>query len=216
MSGALAHATAPAVEVVRQGSARRVMECAFAGSVLVVLAPVLLAIALLVAISSPGPVLFRQVRAGRGGVPFVLFKFRTMYADAEQRADEVFAVRDDGSGPLSKLRDDPRVTTLGRWLRRLSLDELPQLWNVLNGSMGLVGPRPTALREVARFGPDDHRRHAVRPGITGLPQVSGRSDLDWEQAVALDLYYIEHRSLWLDIWILLRTIPAVLRAQGAY
>ncbi|MFJ9314438.1 sugar transferase [Pimelobacter simplex] len=215
---AAAPAPAPALvlEVLDHGRARRVLEWTLAAAALLLLAPLLLLVALLVVGTSRGPVLFRQERIGHGGRPFVVLKFRTMRRDAATRAEALFAVANDGSGPLDKLRRDPRVTPVGRWLRRTSLDELPQLWNVLNGTMALVGPRPTTPREVARFVPREHRRCAVRPGVTGLAQVSGRSDLAWDDAVDLDLHYIDHRSLALDLRILLRTVPAVLRARGAY
>ncbi|WP_215815374.1 sugar transferase [Pimelobacter sp. 30-1] len=213
---ALAERPAAVVEVLPHGRLRRVLECTVAASALLVLAPVLVLVALLVLTTSRGPVLFRQERVGHGGRRFVVLKFRTMRRDAARTAEALFAVANDGSGPLDKLRRDPRVTPVGSWLRRSSLDELPQLWNVLNGTMALVGPRPTTPREVARFARREHRRCAVRPGVTGLAQVSGRSDLAWDDAVDLDLHYIDHRSLALDLRILLRTLPAVLRARGAY
>lgn len=206
----------PPIRLVVDSRLRRLLECTIAASILILLMPLLVVIAILIGLTSRGPVLFRQDRAGRGGVPFVVLKFRTMTADAEDLADTIFSVENQGSGPLNKLHEDPRVTPVGRVLRRLSLDELPQLWNVLNGTMALVGPRPTSMREVARFRPEDHRRHAVRPGITGLPQVSGRSDLEWEQALQLDLDYIERRSLLLDLQILIRTPSAVIFGHGAY
>lgn len=205
-----------AVDIVPHGRVRRVLECVIAFAALVVLLPVMAVIAALVVATSPGPVFFRHERVGHGGRSFVVLKFRTMSRDADLRAVEVFARADDGSGPLHKLRDDPRVTPIGRWLRRYSLDELPQLWNVLNGTMALVGPRPTSPAEVAGFAPHEHRRCAVRPGITGLAQISGRSNLAWDDAVALDFDYIDRRSHALDLWILLRTLPAVLSARGAY
>ena len=206
----------PIVVVAYHGLARRVLELTVAATALLVLAPLLLVIALVVVATSRGPVIYRQQRVGHGGQTFEILKFRTMTRGAVELADELFARVDNGSGPLNKLYDDPRVTRVGRWLRRSSLDELPQLWNVVNGTMALVGPRPATPREVARFTARDHRRHAVRPGVTGITQVSGRSDLDWEDAIRLDLDYVQHRSLWLDLRILLRTVPAVLRARGAY
>lgn len=206
----------PTLEVQEHGRVRRVVDVVVSTSALVFLAPLLVALAVLVAVTSRGPVLYRQQRIGAGGRPFVIVKFRTMRLGAENLDDEIFAERNDGSGPLNKIHDDPRVTWPGRWLRRYSLDELPQLWNVLTGSMALVGPRPTTPREVARFTPRDHLRLAVRPGITGITQVSGRSDLEWDDAVRLDLAYVENRTLALDLLILLRTVPAVLGARGAY
>ncbi len=206
----------PLFAVRAHGRTRRIAECLLAGTALVLLAPLMAVIALLVTATSSGPVLFRHRRVGHGGVPFEVLKFRTMYDGAELQAAKVFAEVNHGSGPLLKRRDDPRVTGVGRWLRRSSLDELPQLWNVLNGTMALVGPRPSSPAEVVRFAPDEVARLGVRPGITGLAQVSGRSDLSWEEGLRLDVEYIERRSLWLDLVILLRTPAAVLAARGAY
>ena len=157
---------------------------------------------------------FRQVRVGRGGRLFKMWKFRSMVVDAE--ALHPGATASDGSGVLFKARQDPRVTRVGRVLRRLSLDELPQLFNVLIGSMSLVGPRPALPAEVAQYPPEMYRRLSVRPGVTGLWQVSGRSDLTWEDAIRLDTYYVDHRSFWLDVKIVLRTPAAVLGRRGAY
>ena len=182
---------------------------------LLVLAPVLLGVALCVKLTSRGPVLFRQVRVGRDGREFRIFKFRSMYLDAEARLAELRHLNEH-DGVLFKMRDDPRVTPVGRWLRRLSLDELPQLLNVVTGQMSLVGPRPPLPAEVAAYADDVRRRLAVKPGMTGLWQVSGRSDLPWDEAVRLDLRYVENWSLSLDLVILLRTITAVLRSSGAY
>jgi exopolysaccharide biosynthesis polyprenyl glycosylphosphotransferase len=181
----------------------------------VVLAPVLLGVALCVRLTSRGPVLFRQVRVGRDGREFRIFKFRSMYVDAEARLADLRHLNEH-DGVLFKIRDDPRVTPIGRWLRRLSLDELPQLLNVVSGQMSLVGPRPPLPVEVAAYADDVRRRLAVKPGMTGLWQVSGRSDLSWEEAVRLDLRYVENWSLSLDLVILLRTLTAVVRSSGAY
>jgi exopolysaccharide biosynthesis polyprenyl glycosylphosphotransferase len=182
---------------------------------LVVLAPVLLGIALLVKATSPGPVLFRQQRLGRGGQPFPMLKFRTMVPGADQLV-ETLACGNDGNGVLFKLRLDPRVTKVGRALRRYSLDELPQLFNVLRGEMSLVGPRPPLPSEAGRYGFVMRRRFLVKPGLTGLWQISGRSDLSWDESVRLDVYYVENWSLCLDLRILWRTLGAVLRGSGAY
>ncbi|GGQ41486.1 sugar transferase [Couchioplanes azureus] len=182
---------------------------------LVLFGPLLLTVALCVRLTSRGPVLFRQVRVGRDGSPFRIFKFRSMYVDAEARLAELRHLNEH-DGVLFKIRDDPRVTPVGRWLRRLSLDELPQLLNVLSGQMSLVGPRPPLPSEVAAYADDVRRRLAVKPGMTGLWQVSGRSDLPWEEAVRLDLRYVENWSLSLDLVILLRTMTAVVRSSGAY
>jgi exopolysaccharide biosynthesis polyprenyl glycosylphosphotransferase len=177
--------------------------------------PVLLGVALCVRLTSRGPVLFRQVRVGRDGRLFRIFKFRSMYVDAEARLAELRHLNEQ-DGVLFKIRDDPRVTRVGRWLRRFSVDELPQLLNVFLGQMSLVGPRPPLPSEVAVYADDVRRRLAVKPGMTGLWQVSGRSDLPWEEAVRLDLRYVENWSLSLDLVILLRTMTAVVRSSGAY
>jgi exopolysaccharide biosynthesis polyprenyl glycosylphosphotransferase len=186
-----------------------------AGVLVLVLWPLLAAIALAVRASSPGPVLFRQTRVGAGGERFTMLKFRSMVADAEQRLDEI-APHDEGNGVLFKVRQDPRVTRVGAWIRRYSLDELPQLFNVLRGEMSLVGPRPPLPREVEQYCDDATRRLRVRPGLTGLWQVSGRSDLTWEESLRLDLRYVDNWSLTLDLAILWRTWKAVLRGAGAY
>jgi lipopolysaccharide/colanic/teichoic acid biosynthesis glycosyltransferase len=167
-----------------------------------------------VSITSSGPVLFRQQRIGRHGEVFSVLKLRTMYADAEQRLAEMLECN-EADGLLFKIREDPRVTAVGRWLRRFSLDELPQLVNVLRGEMSLVGPRPLPV-DGAAFAPAERRRLLVKPGITGLWQVSGRSDLSWDEAVRLDLYYVDNWSPSLDALILFRTVKAVLRRRGAY
>ena len=184
-------------------------------TLLATFAPVLLGVALWVRCTSRGPVLFRQVRVGRDGREFRIFKFRSMYVDAEARLAGLKHLNEH-DGVLFKIRDDPRVTPAGRWLRRFSLDELPQLLNVLAGQMSLVGPRPPLPAEVAAYADDVRRRLAVKPGMTGLWQVSGRSDLTWEEAVRLDLRYVENWSMSLDLVILLRTMTAVVRSSGAY
>jgi exopolysaccharide biosynthesis polyprenyl glycosylphosphotransferase len=186
-----------------------------AGVALIVLAPVLLAIAIAVRADTSGPVLYRQERVGLGGRPFTMLKFRSMVVDADRQVDQL---RDANisDGLLFKMREDPRVTHVGRWLRRLSLDELPQLLNVLGGSMSLVGPRPPLPVEVARYDSSVSRRLLVKPGLTGLWQVSGRSDLPWEEAVRLDLRYVENWSLATDLLIIGKTARAVLSRSGAY
>jgi exopolysaccharide biosynthesis polyprenyl glycosylphosphotransferase len=181
----------------------------------IVLSPVLVGIACWIAIDSRGSVLFRQTRAGAGGDPFTVYKFRTMVVDAEARLADL-KDSNESDGLLFKMRNDPRVTRSGRFLRKYSLDELPQLFNVLRGNMALVGPRPPLPSEVEAYGADVRRRLMVRPGITGLWQVSGRSDLTWEESVRLDLYYVENWSPALDISILWKTLFAVLRGGGAY
>lgn len=186
-------------------------------AVLAVLAilPILLGTALAVRMTSPGPVLFRQTRVGRDGEPFTMLKFRTMVVEAEQLQPTLTAT-DDGNGVLFKLRNDPRVTRVGRTLRRYSIDELPQLFNVFRGDMSLVGPRPPLPAEVESYGLDMHRRFIVKPGLTGLWQVSGRSDLSWEDSTRVDLHYVENWSLAFDLMIMWKTLGAVLRGSGAY
>jgi exopolysaccharide biosynthesis polyprenyl glycosylphosphotransferase len=177
--------------------------------------PILLVTALLVKLTSRGPVLFRQTRVGRGGEQFKMLKFRTMVADAEARKAELHALN-EGNGILFKMRDDPRITKVGKYLRRFSIDELPQLLNVLRGDMSLVGPRPPLPAEVALYAIDDARRMLVKPGLTGLWQVSGRSDLTWEESMRLDLRYADNWSIALDLLILWKTARAVLGSDGAY
>jgi exopolysaccharide biosynthesis polyprenyl glycosylphosphotransferase len=182
---------------------------------IVLLAPVLAAIAMAVRLTSDGPALYRQERVGANGRTFTMLKFRSMVVDADRRLADLQG-ENISDGLLFKLRNDPRVTPVGRWLRRLSLDELPQLFNVIGGSMSLVGPRPPLPAEVARYEGSVSRRLLVKPGLTGLWQISGRSDLPWEEAVRLDLRYVENWSLTLDALILCRTTSAVLFSRGAY
>ncbi|MFJ7112505.1 sugar transferase [Streptomyces albogriseolus] len=182
---------------------------------LVLFAPLMLLVALLVATDSRGGVFYRQRRVGKDGLEFTILKFRTMVPDAD-RARAALTGLNEGAGPLFKMRRDPRVTRIGAVLRRYSLDELPQLFNVLTGSMSLVGPRPPLPEECASYGPDIRRRLKVKPGLTGLWQISGRSDLSWEEAVRLDLRYVEDWSLALDTVILWKTLRAVVQGQGAY
>jgi exopolysaccharide biosynthesis polyprenyl glycosylphosphotransferase len=186
-----------------------------AALMLFLLLPVFAAIGLAVRLTSEGPAFFRQQRVGIGGRTFTMFKFRTMCVDAEQRLTELQDLN-EAAGVLFKMRQDPRVTRVGRLLRRFSLDELPQLINVLRGDMSLVGPRPPLPSEVEAYGDDTRRRLLVKPGLTGLWQVSGRSDISWAESVRLDLFYVENWSLTLDAAILWKTFSAVLRARGAY
>jgi lipopolysaccharide/colanic/teichoic acid biosynthesis glycosyltransferase len=198
---------------------KRALDLAGALAGLVVLGLVMLAIALLIRLGSPGPVLFRQVRRGHRGRPFRMLKFRTMVVDAEQRLGDLESRNESAGGVLFKLRKDPRVTRLGRFLRRSSLDELPQLINVLRGEMSLVGPRPLQLRDSDRLWAVDPqgytRRLQVLPGLTGPWQVGGRSDQDYEQMVQLDLDYVANRSLVRDLGILGKTVVVVLLRRGA-
>ena len=189
----------------------------FGALLLLILSSWLFAIlAVLIKITSPGPVFFKQQRSGLNGTPFTLYKFRTMVTNAEQSRHELEAMN-EMRGPVFKVTGDPRVTRVGKWLRRYSLDELPQLLNVLRGEMSLVGPRPLPVDEVKRFNDLAHRRRlSVKPGLTCLWQISGRNQIkDFKDWVRLDLEYIDNWSLWLDLEILLRTIPVVLRGTGA-
>jgi len=186
-----------------------------AALLLLLLSPVFLAIALAVRLTSSGPALFRQTRVGRDGTAFTMLKFRSMYLDAEERLRELHQ-QNEGAGLLFKMREDPRVTRVGRLLRKFSLDELPQLVNVVVGTMSLVGPRPPLPREVASYEAHVHRRLLVKPGLTGLWQISGRSDLSWEESVRLDLRYVENWSMAGDLQILWKTARTVLTGAGAY
>ena len=194
---------------------KRSMDVTLAAAGVVALAPLLGAIALLIRIDSRGPALFRQWRAGQGGVPFQVLKFRTMVHDAEARLDEVVSV-DQLEQPSFKLRADPRVTRIGRFLRQTSLDELPQLFNVLRGDMSLVGPRPEEVWLVERYAPEFRFRLEMRPGITGPMQVHGRGELTFQERVAVEREYVENYSLRKDVEILVATIAAVIRRRGAY
>jgi exopolysaccharide biosynthesis polyprenyl glycosylphosphotransferase len=191
------------------------IDLALALSALLLLLVPGLAVAALIKRDSPGPVFYRQERVGKDGRPFRIWKFRTMRTGADLEL-AALAARNEHDGPLFKIKDDPRVTSVGKVLRRLSIDELPQLLNVLNGSMSLVGPRPPLQREVDLYADHVHRRLLVKPGMTGLWQVSGRADLEWEEAVRLDLYYVENWSVALDFMILWKTVFAVLQSDGAY
>lgn len=206
--------------------AKRVLDVLVASILLVLFAPLMALIALAIRLDTPGPVIFRQRRVGRWGEEFTMFKFRSMYAYADESVHREFA-KDYVNGRMSKLcatsgdgvvvykpNGDKRVTRVGRWLRKTSLDELPQLVNVLRGEMSLVGPRPVVRYEVEEYSKWHLQRLSVLPGMTGLPQISGRSGLTFDKIVKLDLEYIERRSLALDIAILLKTIPVVLRAKS--
>ncbi len=209
------------VEHPRLKGSARIVKAAFdrvgAMMLLFLASPVVLVIAALVCLAPDGrgPAIFRQERVGRNGRPFTLYKFRTMHVDAEARLAELRALNDT-DGELFKMRKDPRVTAVGRWLRRFSLDEIPQLVNVVKGDMSLVGPRPPLASEVAGYPADMRRRLVVKPGLTGLWQVSGRSDLSWEESIRLDVSYVENWSLAMDLAILARTVRAVVRSSGAY
>jgi lipopolysaccharide/colanic/teichoic acid biosynthesis glycosyltransferase len=200
----------------------RALDLLLAVPLLVLLSPFMLLIALVVKLDSPGPAIFSQRRCGRSLRAFTLHKFRTMTVGAPNQVHRAYVEaliagaqpEHTGPGPRFKLIDDPRVTRIGHWLRRTSLDELPQLWNVLRGEMSLVGPRPALDYEVAKYQPAWLRRFAVKPGMTGIWQVSGRSNLTHEEMIELDLSYVARRSIGLNTSILLRTIPVVLGAEG--
>jgi exopolysaccharide biosynthesis polyprenyl glycosylphosphotransferase len=199
---------------------RRIVKAAVdrtaAAFLLLLVAPVLLSIAAAIRLTSRGPAFFRQTRIGKDGREFTMIKFRTMVVDAEARKVELTEQNERGEGLLFKIRNDPRITPLGRILRKYSIDELPQVINVLTGSMSLVGPRPPLPEEVALYGDDVRRRLLVKPGVTGLWQISGRSDLTWDESVRLDLRYVENWSLTLDLMILWKTAFTVVRGAGAY
>jgi lipopolysaccharide/colanic/teichoic acid biosynthesis glycosyltransferase len=182
---------------------------------LILLSPVLLIAAIAVKMSSKGPLLYHSMRPGIGEQPFACLKFRTMFEDADARMDDLERFN-EASGALFKIKDDPRITPAGKFLRRFSIDELPQLWNVLRGEMSLVGPRPLPQRDFDLLEDWHRQRYQVLPGITGLWQVSGRSDLDFDDLVRLDFMYVERWSVGMDLLILLKTLPAVLSRHGAY
>jgi lipopolysaccharide/colanic/teichoic acid biosynthesis glycosyltransferase len=208
------HAVRPAWRF--QSVAKRLLDVVIATTALVLLAPLFVVVAALVRWTSPGPVFYRWSVLGKHARPFVGYKFRTMVADAD-RLKSHYMHHNEMTGPVFKLRNDPRVTPLGRWLRKYSVDELPQLWSVVKGDMSLVGPRPPSAEEFIRFEPWQRGKLAVTPGITCLWQVSGRSEIsDFATWAALDLEYIRGWNLWLDVVLLLRTIPAVVTARGAY
>jgi exopolysaccharide biosynthesis polyprenyl glycosylphosphotransferase len=195
---------------------KRGFDIVVAALALLCLSPLLALVALVIKLDSPGPLLFSQQRVGRFGKTFRMWKFRSMYVDAEQRKQELLARNEMQGGVIFKMKSDPRITRSGRILRKLSIDELPQLWNVLVGDMSIVGPRPPVPGEVAEYTMDERRRLDVAPGITCIWQVSGRSDIPFDQQVRLDVQYIESQSIWLDMVILLKTVPAVLLGKGAY
>lgn len=198
-----------------RGRAKRLFDLVIASAALVALSPVFAVVAALVKWTSPGPVFFRQERVGREGEPFDVLKFRSMVTNAEELLADLQA-ENEGAGPLFKMKDDPRVTRIGRFIRKTSLDELPQLINVLRNEMSLVGPRPALRAEMADWDPDLYARLQVKPGITGMWQVSGRSGTSFDEYTRLDLYYVHNWSLLVDLSILARTIPAVVKSDGAF
>ena len=202
--------------VIGSYAVKRAMDLAGSLAGMALLSPVFLAIALAVKLTSPGPVIFSQVRVGRYGRHFRFYKFRSMYVDAESRKAELRDRNESGDGVIFKMKDDPRVTKVGRFLRRTSLDELPQLWNVFVGDMSLVGPRPPVPEEVQEYTLEDRKRLDVIPGITCLWQIGGRSEIPFHEQVRLDKEYILAPSVWKDVAILLKTVPAILGGRGAY
>lgn len=195
---------------------KRLFDILFSAACLLILALPLALLALAIKLNSPGPALFPQTRVGRWGNTFTMWKFRSMYIDAEARKAKLLAENEMSGGVIFKMRRDPRITSIGRFIRKASIDELPQLWNVLKGDMSVVGPRPPLPSEVANYSLQDRRRLDVIPGITCIWQVSGRSDIPFDQQVELDVQYIDSQSFFHDMMILLRTVPAVLLGKGAY
>lgn len=194
---------------------KRALDLVVASCALLISLPVMAVAAILIKLDSPGPVLFRQSRLGEDGRPFEMLKLRSMTQDAGELLAAV-AAGNEVTGPVFKIRSDPRITRVGRFLRKSSLDELPQLWHVLTGEMSLVGPRPPIPEEVARYEPWQRERLAGKPGLTCTWQVSGRSDIPFDRWVQMDIDYLRHRTFLLDLKILLQTIPAVLTGRGAY
>jgi lipopolysaccharide/colanic/teichoic acid biosynthesis glycosyltransferase len=194
---------------------KRMLDIAGALFLLMLACPLLLLIAVLIKLEDGGPVFFAQTRIGQDGREFKMFKVRSMCQGAEQRLGDLLGKNKHRDGVTFKIKDDPRITWVGKWLRKFSFDELPQLYNVLIGDMSLVGPRPPLPREVAKYSPADRRRLAVKPGITCIWQISGRAEIDFSGQVQLDVDYIEQQNLWADLLILTRTVPAVLSGKGA-
>ena len=195
---------------------KRLIDIVAAILLLILLSPLFVIIMILIYQSSPGPVFYKQTRVGRWGKLFTMWKFRSMYPDADTRLKEMMAQNEMTGGVIFKMKNDPRIIPVGRFIRKASIDELPQLWNVLKGDMSLVGPRPALPSEVNQYSLQDRQRLEVIPGITCIWQVSGRSDIPFPQQVQLDVQYIQSQSVWLDIKLLLKTIPAVLLSRGAY
>ena len=195
---------------------KRFMDIILSIIAIVIGSPVFLLTALLVKVTSPGPIIFSQIRVGRFGRHFKFFKFRSMYIDAEARKAELMSQNESTDGVIFKMKRDPRITPVGRFIRKFSIDELPQLFNVLLGDMSLVGPRPPLPSEVRTYSLDERKRLNITPGITCLWQVSGRSELPFSRQIALDKEYIASKSVWKDFLILLKTVPAILTGKGAW
>lgn len=202
--------------IMKQNILKRALDITAAGTALVLLSPVFAVVALLIKMETPGPVFFKQTRVGLNGRHFTMWKFRSMGVNAEAVKSSLSDQNEMENGVLFKMKNDPRITRVGAFIRKASIDELPQIFNVLNGDMSLVGPRPPVPSEVEQYSMSDLRRLSVVPGITCIWQVSGRSDIPFKQQVELDVKYIETQSFFLDLLLLFKTVPAVLTARGAY
>jgi len=196
--------------------AKRCLDISFSVIALILLSPILLIFSALIRLESKGSVIFKQTRIGLNGLPFTMLKLRSMSSDAEEKRSELEQRNETDNGVTFKIKRDPRITRIGRIIRKTSIDELPQLLNVIKGEMSLVGPRPPLPNEVSQYSRADRFRLAVTPGITCIWQISGRADIPFKQQVKLDIQYIEKQNLWFDLWVLIKTIPAVLKARGAY
>ncbi|MEM1221783.1 MAG: sugar transferase [Verrucomicrobiota bacterium] len=195
---------------------KRLLDIVGSFSAIVISSPITLFTCIAIKLDDGGPVLFKQIRVGEGGKPFRIWKFRSMVLNADKIKDEILEQNQHADGVTFKMKDDPRITKPGKWIRKLSIDEFPQFVNVLKGDMSLVGPRPPVPREVALYGARHLRRLQAKPGITCLWQIGGRADIDFEGQVRLDLQYIHSQGFWQDVIILLKTVPAVLLGKGAY
>lgn len=195
---------------------KRIFDIVASFAALLILSPLFLVIAILIKLEDPkGPVFYSQIRVGRNGKKFRMYKFRSMCVDADKKLKDLLA-KNEVEGAMFKMKDDPRITRVGKWIRKTSVDELPQLWNVLHGDMALVGPRPPLPRETATYSEYDKQRLYVQPGCTGLWQVSGRNDVGFHEMVALDIQYIKSRNLWVDVKIMFKTVGIMIHPNGAY
>lgn len=206
----------PAVKDAGYETAKRALDIVAAAFMLLCAAPVMILAAIAIKLTSPGPVFFRQLRAGKDGHPFYMYKLRTMVRSADDDKELFRKFNELPTGPCFKMKNDPRVTCVGRYLRRASIDELPQLFNILLGDMSVVGPRPLPLDEVRYDTSDQILRQTVKPGLTCLWQISGRTEIPYEEWLALDVWYIHNRTFWLDVQLILKTFPAILTGHGAY
>jgi exopolysaccharide biosynthesis polyprenyl glycosylphosphotransferase len=195
---------------------KRLLDIAVALAGLLALSPLLLTAMALIKLEDRGPIFFSQTRVGAHGRPFEMWKFRSMVRNADALKEQLLAGNEMAGGITFKMKNDPRITRVGKWLRKFSVDELPQIWNVFIGEMSVVGPRPPVPREVAQYSPEERQRLLAKPGLTCFWQVGGRSKIDFGGQVRLDLEYIRSRSLWIDVKLLLKTVPAVLMGDGAY